>query len=206
MIDIRSTKSRYGNGTRPQTDVTPEASSNISSPEEQIGEKELASSGALDGLEQAVIGQYLEYLEKRGIRREDLAVILDTLIATGNVSYSCKILGRIEIELVMRSTAMNESITRRLDEEFAGRQDVSVMRYSNRQAILNLAASLRRHGNDSYSVTTEEELDAAIQRILALPYVVSSAMVEQLAVFDRALAVATSSWGIKNFTGPGSAD
>lgn len=82
-------------------------------------------------LEQAVIGQYLEYLEKRGIRREDLAVILDTLIATGNVSYSCKILGRIEIELVMRSTAMNESITRRLDEEFAGRQDVSVMRYSN---------------------------------------------------------------------------
>ena len=101
---------------------------------------------------------------------------------------------------------MNESITRRLDEEFAGRQDVSVMRYSNRQAILNLAASLRRHGNDSYSVTTEEELDAAIQRILALPYVVSSAMVEQLAVFDRALAVATSSWGIKNFIGPGSAD
>ncbi len=206
MIDIRSAKSRYGNGTRPQTDVTPEASSNISSPEETIGEKELASSGALDGLEQAVIGQYLEYLEKRGIRREDLAVILDTLIATGNVSYSCKILGRIEIELVMRSTAMNESITRRLDEEFAGRQDVSVMRYSNRQAILNLAASLRRHGNDSYSVTTEEELDAAIQRILALPYVVSSAMVEQLAVFDRALAVATSSWGIKNFIGPGSAD
>ena len=52
MIDIRSAKSRYGNGTRPQTDVTPEASSNISSPEEQIGEKELASSGALDGLEQ----------------------------------------------------------------------------------------------------------------------------------------------------------
>ena len=75
-------------------------------------------------------------------------------------------------------------------------------RFSNVLRALNLAASLVVFGAHEFDVKDEESFNASLEFIRSLPYPIFAAVTTQLAVFDRAIAVAMSDWALKNFTEP----
>ena len=150
----------------------------------------------------AVISQYMSFLKDNDITMEDLENVLSALISAGNVSWKFDLLGSIPAEFQVRSTWVNDYILELVDQETKDDQKVSMLRYNNIIAVCNLAASLTAYKDEVYRIESREDFDKARKRIQDMPYIIQNALVNKLAVFDRAIAVATSDWAIKNFTKP----
>lgn len=102
----------------------------------------------------------------------------------------------------VRATWVNDYILKLVDNATQGDAHVSLMRFNSIVALYNLAGSLVQFGDETYYVSQENEFDAAIARVRQMPYITQSALVNALSLFDKALAVATSDWAVKNFTRP----
>ena len=67
---------------------------------------------------------------------------------------------------------------------------------------MNLAASLLRFGDSKFSAEDEESFENNLKFVRRLAFVYRNRLIEKLAVFDRAVTIATSDWALKNFTHP----
>lgn len=149
-----------------------------------------------------VIKEYMEFLEKNGISKDDVEAVLNALITEGTVSWGFTILGSVPAEFTVRPAWVDDCVSARLDKVASESARVSNVRFNNIVAECNLAATLTSFKDARYSIKTEEDFDEACERVRNLPFVIQNALVRKLAVFDRVLAVAMSDWAVANFTKP----
>lgn len=197
-MDIRS--ARPPKGSMPPRNVAPEKPEMRSvdvDEKNEITENEIETYGG-----DLVVAGYMEYLEKNGISESDIGDILEALIANGSVSWSFELLERIPVEFVLRPAWVDDYITATFDRLAGETARVSNLRCHNIIAECNLAASLARYGETSFVVRSEDDMDAARERVRKMPFIIQNALVRKLAVFDRVMAVAMSDWAVKNFMKP----
>lgn len=149
--------------------------------------------------------QYLDFLESHEVRRDDLLSMLDAIISAGGVTWEFKLFDRVPVRFRMRLAWMDDLVLKHLDAE-ARDADLSVARYNTLLGACNLAASLSQYGDTSLNMDQEGDFPTALAFVRRLPAAVRNALVSHLAVFDRAVAVATSDWAIKNFIAPRKAE
>lgn len=200
-MDLRSAKKGKDTveGTVPNKAVTEEkVTHKIPAPDD---------NGVLDSpsdlmTESMVLSQYWDYLKKQGITQEDIKSILEAIIINGNVMWTFDLFNKIPVSFQIRPTWVDDIIIERIDRLTKDEEKVSNLRYNNLIAQHNLAASLVSYGNRKFSMKTEKDLDISLEFVKNMSYIVQNALVEKLAAFDRAVAVAVSDWSLRNFTTP----
>ena len=197
-MDIRGAK-QGGAGAVPHSGLTPEKPAQ---PVPALDDRGLPSAPDTGDDMDIVIQQYREFLEKNGVTEEDLQAIFSAIITTGTVAWNFLLFDSIPVEFQMRKSWVNDYLLELMDAETEGAAKVSMVRFNNMVSVCNLAASMTKFRDETYTVDTREDIDAARKRVQDMPYIIQSALVNKLAVFDRTVAVATSDWAVKNFTKP----
>lgn len=192
MLDIRSAKQPAG-ATPPQHISEAKSTTRIADINESGNTVIEDFNGDL------VIAGYMEFLEKNGINREDIFLVLESILASGSVVYSFNFLDKIPVKFVARPAWVDQYITKEIDG-FSSR--ISNATFSNIVGECNLAASMTQYGDETYSINSEADLEKARERVRAMPYMIVASLIKKLAVFDRVLACAMSDWAVKNFTTP----
>lgn len=156
-----------------------------------------------DGIKDDVIlRENWEYLKEHDITEQDLKDLLDSILTTGNVSYDFTLFDKIPVTFKIREGWVDDIIIDRIDEITAEKGKVSALRYTNLVAEMNLAASLLRFGDSSFNAVDEDSFNSNLKFVRGLAFVYRNRLIEKLAVFDRAVMIATSNWALKNFTTP----
>ena len=196
-MDIRSAKK----GTEPLKTHTPEVSSSAITPEENKAPGEMMPNDEdFDG--NIMLQQYVDFLKKNNVSREDVQDLLAAIISNGNVEWGCRLFDKVDIRFRMRPVWVEDLIARRLDAANKSDANLSMMRFSNMVRTCNLAGSISSWGDRQFFMEKEEDYDAAYNYVTRLPYPILVKVCDQLAVFDRAVAVAMSDWALRNFTEP----
>ena len=144
------------------------------------------------------IDQYLDHLAKFGITKEQIFKVLDTLLTKGDVLWSFKLFKRIPCVFRIRPVWVNELVFKRLEES----PPKTMVAFNDIVGKYNLAGSLLQYGSHKFAPKTEDEVLKSLDFIRELPFIIKSNLIKQLVIFDRVIAVATSSWAIENFTLP----
>lgn len=191
-MDIRSAKK----GTTPQTVSTPNnVKPNVTQPEDHnILEDEF------DG--NMLLQEYVKFLKEHDVTKDDIFAILETLATTGNIEWGCSIFGgRVPVRFRMRNTWVEDLIASNIDE-LSANKNLSMARFQNTVRTMNIAGSLISMKDRTFPMHSEEDFEESLKFVRDLPYPILTAISEQLAIFDRAVAVAMSDWALKNFTEP----
>lgn len=194
-MDIREAEKPAG--TRPPHAVT-------DVPVPPTAEEDTASAkDAPDGdlREEFLIRQYLEYLERHEVGKEDILALLDTIVSGKGVTWEFKLFGKIPVRFRLRAAWMDDAVLRRLDEQTKD-AGMSVARYNSLIGSCNLAASLSLYQDRAFAMDNERDFEAALDFVASLPAAVRNVLVSHLAIFDRAVACATSEWAVQNFYEP----
>lgn len=199
-MDIRNAK-RPVKGTRPSRMDTTTAP--VSAP----GTPTVNSDGTLndppeDFSMNSIMRESWTYLKEHGISETDLKSLLDSILTSGNAVWDFKLMDRIPVAFKIRDSWVDDLILDRLDDITREKGNISSLRYSNLVAEYNLAASILQFGEKKFTLTSIEDFDKNLEYIKSIAYVFRNRLIEKLAVFDRAVAIATSDWALKNFTTP----
>lgn len=153
--------------------------------------------------EDAVMQQFREYLTRHGVSDDDILRVLAALVSGGVVKWQFNLYEKIPVGFSIRPAWVNDYVIREIDRassEIPG--GMSMARVHSIVAMHNLAGSLTRYQERDWEITSPEDLEKNLTFVRGLPYVIQASLVDQLAVFDRCVAVATSDWAVKNFTTP----
>lgn len=154
-----------------------------------------------DKPEDIVIQQYLDFLEKNEVSRDDIKRMLSTLLTEGTVSCSVQILQSIPVVFTTRPAWVDDYIISQVDDlaRSVG-ASLSVARVNSFVALHNVAGSLTQYKDKLMPVHTEDDFNSNLEFVRSLPSAIHNALTKQLVVFERAVAVATSDWAVENFT------
>lgn len=150
----------------------------------------------------AVMSESWRYVKDNGITKEDLANLLDSLLTTGNVAWDFMLLNKIPVTFKVRESWVDDVIIERIDSLTANNDKVSAMRYNNLIAEMNLAASLIRFGDQKFDPSNLNGFNENLKFVQKLVFIYKNRLINKLAVFDRAVSIATSDWALRNFTPP----
>lgn len=200
-MDIREARKPAGvpPGTQPPRTVAEAPAQAAMEPEERPEAPEARADGDLRS--EFLIRQYLDYLERHDVSREDILALLDSIIAGKSVVWEFALFGKIPVRFRLRLAWMDDAILRHLDRQSKD-ADMSVARYNGLIGSCNLAASLSLYGERAFALENEKDFAASLAFVDTLPAAVRNALVSHLAIFDRAVACATSEWAVENFTEP----
>ena len=149
-----------------------------------------------------LIEEYMRFITDHGLTKDDVFQLLDAIMTSGYIEWDTSINnGKTPLRFRMRPVWAEDLIAKNIDA-LSSDKNLSMARFSNVLRMMNLAASLVLFGTQEFNVTDEESFNACLDFIKGLPYPVFASMTMKLAVFDRAVAIALSDWGMKNFTGP----
>ena len=157
-----------------------------------------ASREDLSDTDEDKIHGYKKFLLDNKISIKEMEEVLDTIVTDGEVIWTFQILGKIEAAFIMRPTWANEIVIRKLELEAPS----TYARFVNVLNIYNLAGSLYLYGKKKFSPANEDDLNEVMLFLNKLPYPVFLKLIDQLVIFDRLIAVATSQWAIENFSTP----
>ena len=188
-------------GTTPAKMLTPERddASAVTAPFNEDGSLNIIPEELAGDM---VMVESWKYVKENGLTQEDLHNLLDSLITTGNVAWDFMLLNKIPVTFKVRESWVDDLIIERIDEITADSPKVSALRYNNLVAEMNLAASMFRFGDDTIDVGTRDGFKKNLKRVQKLAYIYRNRLVNKLAVFDRAVSIATSDWALRNFTPP----
>ena len=148
------------------------------------------------------IQEYYEFLKTKGIADADLVATLDTIVTSGTVRWQFKLFDKVDVIMVMRPAWVNAFILRQIEEL----SPKTYSRFTDIVSVYNLAGSLSQYGDKTFTLVDESDVIINYDKINSMGFVIQNKLVQQLAIFDRVLAVATSDWAIENFTEPQLAD
>lgn len=149
-----------------------------------------------------VMAESWRYIKENGITREDLNDLLDSLLTTGNVAWDFLLLNKIPVTFKVRESWVDDVIVERIDNLTANNNKVSAMRYNNLIAEMNLAASMVKFGDQTFDVSSQKGFADSLKFVQKLIFVYKNRLINKLAVFDRAVSIATSDWALRNFMPP----
>ena len=196
-MDIRS--ANKGKGTVPPKELTPEKHQ---PPVPEVTESGTTVAPNEEFGEELVIEQYRKFLKENDMNDDDIRDILTTLITSGDVAWSFNLFNKIPVTFHVRPSWVNDYILEQIDRMTADDPKLSLVRYNNLMAVCNLAASMTSYNDKPCIIKKKEDFDRALQAVQDMPFIIQNALVNKLAVFDRAIAVATSQWAVRNFTEP----
>ena len=145
-----------------------------------------------------IVKTYLSLLNDHGITETHILRVLDALLTEGVVNWSFDLLEKIPCMFTTRNGIAVDFLMECLEEE----DPKMVSRYQSIVAHVNISASLVRYKEHTFAVDTKESIRANMDWLAKQPFIIIDSLTKQLALFDRVIAVATSEWGIKNFTQP----
>jgi hypothetical protein len=146
----------------------------------------------------ARIQEYYEYLKTKGITDTDLIQVLDTIITSGSVKWAFKLFNKIDVEMIMRPAWVNSFILREVETL----EPRTFSRFTDIVSMYNLAGSLIKYNDQRFIHDSEEDIRKNYFIISKFSFIIQNKLIQQLAIFDRLVAVATSDWAIENFTEP----
>lgn len=198
-MDIRNaTRPSKGNST--EMLLTPvKASDNTTAPFNEDGSLNIIPEEL--GTDMIMVESW-KYVKENGLTESDLNNLLDSLLTTGNVAWDFKLLDRIPVTFKVRESWVDDMIIERIDDLTAHSDKVSALRYNNLVAEMNLAASMIRFGDHNADTSTKTGFKDNLKFIQQMAYIYRNRLVNKLAVFDRAVSIATSDWALKNFMPP----
>ena len=145
-----------------------------------------------------VIQAHKDFLETRGIDEVTIMSVLDMLVSGQVVLWQFELLGKIPVTFRVRP----QWVDKFLIEEMERLRPTNIARFTDLIGTINLSGSLEKYGDKSFRATTVDDLKIVSDFLSSLPFVIQNKLVDELAVFDRVLVVATSDWAVKNFTEP----
>ena len=185
----------------PTADPTDSINKKTSSVTEEISTPE-TQENAEDILTDSQIEEYREYLYANNVTDTDIFSVLDAIITTGTVYWSFEMLGKIPVVFRMRPTWVNEYLLAEIENQ----APKMYSRFTDIISRVNLAGSLYRYGEMDFVVEDVEALQEAEKFVSGLGFILQNKLIQQLALFDRVVAVATSTWAVENFTEPQQAE
>lgn len=198
-MDIRNAK-RPEKGTAPsRIQTAPKAEEKLTPTVNADGSLNEPPAGISEDL---ILRENWEYLKEHDITEDDLKNLLDSILTTGNVAWSFKLFDRIPVVFRIREGWVDDLIIDRIDELTADKGKVSALRYTNLVAEMNLAASIMQFGDKKFEASDEASFNDNLGFIRGLAFIYRNRLIEKLAVFDRAVTIATSDWALRNFTRP----
>lgn len=193
MVDVRNFKRPESKGTSSKGINTPQ-----NNPEVTNDQEENYSAEAPEETNRDLIKEYLAYLEREDIHKEDIMAVLDSIISTGNVYWNFQLFEQIPVSFRIRPAWVNNLLTERMDRN----PPKTFSHFSEIVGIYNLAGSLVSYGDYRFDLNTEEDFYSAKKFIQNLPFIIQSHLIKKMAIFDRVISVATSDWAAENFTKP----
>ena len=203
-MDVRKFKRPESKGTSAKGVETPDmdlSAKGVDTPDNNQ-DKGTADYKPSEETNQDVIQDYLKYLEKEEIDKEDIFSVLDSIITTGNVYWTFKLFDRIPVTFKIRPAWVNDLLVRKMDRD----QPRTFNRFSEMVGMHNLCGSLVDYNGNKFNLETEEDFEKIMEFVKNLPFIIQGHLIKKMAVFDRVVAVATSDWAAQNFTEPQSGE
>lgn len=148
-----------------------------------------------DSVDEA-IAVHRTFLKDKGIEDTTIFEILDMLLTGEEVMWQFDLLSKIPIVFRVRP----QWVDRYLIEELERVRPSNVARFTDLVSCINLAGSMVRYKDRNFKVVDEDSLKDAMQFLGTLPFVIQKKLVDELAIFDRVMIVATSDWAVSNFS------
>ena len=142
-----------------------------------------------------VLEEYLSFLEEKKISESMVYQALDQLLTTGQFLWQFNLLEKIPVVFKVRPAFVNSLVIR--DIEKANPRTVSY--FQDMINISNLAGSLFKYGETTLDASNEESFLHAKEFVAKLPFVITQKLVQELIIFDRLIAAATSDKILENF-------
>jgi len=155
-----------------------------------------------DELSAPMVAEYLKFLAEHDISEPQIFQVLDSLITNQTVQWSFTFLGKVPVVFCVRPAWVNSLILERMQEN----PPKTYAAFNDLVNTYNLAGSLAKYGDTTFSVTDEDSFDQVRLYVQRMPFVIKGNLIRQLAIFDRVVAVATSDWAIENFQKPSSGE
>ena len=151
---------------------------------------------AIDSIENDVVQSYTKFLSERGIDEPIYMSILDMLLSGQVVLWNFELLGKIPVTFRVRPKWVDKYLVEELEKQ----RPSNMARFTDIVGTINLAGSLESYGDKNFRTNTVEEMKIVTDFLDTLPFVIQNKLVDELAIFDRVIVVATSEWAVKNFT------
>lgn len=198
-MDIRNA-TRPSKGTSTETRLTPvKPTDNTTAPFNEDGTLNVIPESLSNDM---IMVESWKYVKENGLTESDLNSLLDSLLTTGNVAWDFKLLNKVPVTFKVRESWVDDMIIERIDDITAHSDKVSALRYNNLIAEMNLAASMIRFQDHTPDLSTKAGFKENLKFVQQLAYIYRNRLVNKLAVFDRAVSIATSDWALKNFMLP----
>jgi hypothetical protein len=146
--------------------------------------------------EHTVTQEYIEFLKSKGIEEDMIYKALDQILTTGQFLWQFYLMDQIPVVFKVRPAFVNSLVIKEIEK--ANPRTVSY--FQDLVNTYNLAGSLFKYGNHSLDATTAESFETAKEFVSKLPFIITQKLIQELTIFDRLIAVATSDATLENFT------
>ena len=153
---------------------------------------------ANDNMSNEVIEAHRAYLKERSIDDDTIMAVLDMLLSGNAVLWQFELLGKIPVTFRVRPQWVDKHLIEQLEKT----QPSNIARFTDIVGTINLSGSLERYGTTTFRLEDIDDLNEVTKFLGSLPFVIQNKLVNELAIFDRVILVATSDWAVKNFTEP----
>ena len=148
------------------------------------------------------VAKSMAVVKKEGLTKDDLMIVLDTLISSGSVKWDTEVLGKMPCVFTAPPTWVADYIQDVIGRKAAENPNMPLSLYNNLFAEYMAASSLSELNGTHYGYTNAEQFEEVYARLVKLPYVLLVAVAQKAVVFEHILVAATSDWLVKNFTKP----
>ena len=189
-------------GTKQRQPITPKMEDTThpvdNTPAPEVTEKQVEED--YDGNKE--LAANMEKLKAEGLTKEDVFIVLDTLITSGNVAWDTTIFNKINCRFQVKPTWVTNYIMDSVTKIANDNPAMQMAMYNNLLAEYNVAATLKKYNDTEYTYVDEESFNDVYNTILQMPYVILTELSKKVVIFDTIIQVATSEWAVKNFTKP----
>ena len=146
--------------------------------------------------EHQVIDEYLAFLKSKGIEEDMVYKALDQILTTGQFLWQFYLLDKIPVVFKVRPSFVNSMVIQEIEKS----NPRTVSMFQDLININNLAGSLFKYNNHTLDATDPASFAKSKDFTSRLPFIITQKLVQELTIFDRLIAVATSDYALENFT------
>lgn len=141
------------------------------------------------------IDLFYNFIKEKGVTDDVIRNIQKSILQGEAINFETTILKNMDLVLTTRPAWVNELII----EELNKYSNVSYQMYIDIVSRVNLAASLVVFAGHRFEPLTQENYKDRVEKLRELPSFVYDKIVNELVIFDRLIAVATSDKYLETF-------
>lgn len=137
---------------------------------------------------------YLDFLKEHDVDEAQILAALDALIVQGYFSWEFKLFGKVSCEFQTRPQWVEQLVILELEKQ----QPKTFAHFTGLLNFFNLAGSIKKLGDSTFSPEDEEGLYEVMEYLRKLPSITITRLTAQLVIFDRLIQAASSDWAVEN--------